>query len=296
MSKGIQVTLPELIALQAQAKQLRLLKPKQLYTTQAGGYLSKVRGRGIDFEEVRVYQPGDDIRLMDWRVTARTNVPHTKVYHEERERPIYIVVDMGAHMFYGTRCAFKSVVAARLAALLGWSAIQNGDRVGGIIFGGKTSFEYSPKARKQGLLPFLQGLVRAGTMAPEPQTETMLAEALLHLRRVARAGSTLILISDYRHHGQDIEKHLRRLSHKHQLMMFSVLDPIELAPPAAASYGISDGQRLLSLDTRNKKLCAAYQAYFDKQRAYWNNLSAQYRLTIYDITTAESVAEQLAKT
>ena len=119
-----------------------------------GGYVSPYRGRGMEFEEVRAYQPGDDIRNMDWRVTARTGRPHTKLFREERERPVLFLVDLGPSMAFGTRVAFKSVVAARAAALLAWAARDNGDRIGGIVFAGKRHRELRPAARERGMLPF----------------------------------------------------------------------------------------------------------------------------------------------
>ena len=110
-------SLESLLRLRAEARSLGLSQ-RNMAAHQAGGYRSAFRGRGIDFEEVRVYQPGDDIRIMDWRVTARTGEPHTKVYREERERPVLFLVDQGASMMFGTQVAFKSVIAARIAALL----------------------------------------------------------------------------------------------------------------------------------------------------------------------------------
>ncbi len=130
-------------------------------TNRAGGYLSGFKGRGMDFEEVRAYQPGDDVRLIDWRVTARTGKPFTKIFHEERERPVFIVVDLSATMFFGTKTAFKSVIAAKVAALIAWAAVKNGDRVGGIFYGGENCHELRPKSRNRGVLPFLKLLCEA---------------------------------------------------------------------------------------------------------------------------------------
>ncbi len=116
----------------------------------AGNRQSRFRGRGIDFQESRNYQPGDDIRTMDWRVTARTGRPHTKVFQEERERPIIIVIDCNPSMFFGTRVAFKAVIAARLAALIAWAAIRNGDRIGAVSVWPRRSPRCRASGRTQG--------------------------------------------------------------------------------------------------------------------------------------------------
>src|SRR5262245_26271451 len=147
MNEGLFVEIEELIALQ------RLVKRAFLYPEGRGfrvqdNHQSPVRGRGMDFSEVRGYQPQDDIRRMDWRVTARTGRPHIKVYQEERERPVVFLVDFSASMYFGTRIAFKSVVAARLAALLAWTVNQQGDRVGGLLYSANLHKELPPKGRE----------------------------------------------------------------------------------------------------------------------------------------------------
>ena len=132
MTYGVTAELNELIALQRYA-QIGHYRPKGR-SLRAGQHLSKLRGRGMDFAEVRHYQAGDEIRHMEWRVTARTGRPHVKLYQEERERPVIILADFSPSMYFGTRLAFKSVVAARLAALLAWTVVKQGDRVGGLLF------------------------------------------------------------------------------------------------------------------------------------------------------------------
>ena len=133
-SAGIYTSIEELASMRYNTTGLNPLAHKKALASMAGGHISSFRGRGIDFSEVRIYQPGDDIRNIDWRVTARTNKPHTKLYREERERPVYIVVDQCQSMFFGSKKTFKSVTAARAAANLAWGTIDNGDRVGGLVF------------------------------------------------------------------------------------------------------------------------------------------------------------------
>ena len=130
--QGVRLTVDELLALRRDALGLDLTSRYRVSSTLAGGYRSKFRGRGMDFDEVRTYQPGDDIRNIDWRVTARTGKPHTKLFKEERERPVFLLIDQSKHLFFGSRNALKSVVAARAASLLVWASINAGSRIGGI--------------------------------------------------------------------------------------------------------------------------------------------------------------------
>ncbi len=131
MNDGIQLEVQELIRLRAAARGLELGARRRALSAQAGGYLSAYRGRGLEFDEVRAYQDSDDARSIDWRVTARRGTPHTKLFREERERPVLLLPDLHPGMYFGSRRQFKSVLAGRLAALLGWAAVRAGDRVGG---------------------------------------------------------------------------------------------------------------------------------------------------------------------
>ena len=142
---GVYAELADLIALRYGARNLQIGKRKRALSVLAGPNKSNFRGRGIDFEEVRGYQPGDDIRTIDWRVTARTGSAHTKLFREERERPVLLVVDQRNSMFFGSQHCFKSVLAAQLASLLAWSALNNGDRVGGLVFNDNQHREFRPR-------------------------------------------------------------------------------------------------------------------------------------------------------
>src|SRR6056300_461999 len=151
-ARGAYATLEDLIALRFPAQQLRLARRKKALSALTGPNKSNFRGRGIDFEEVRSYQPGDDIRTIDWRVTARTGSAHTKLFREERERPVLVVVDQRSSMFFGSSHCFKSVLAAQLASLIAWSALDAGDRVGGLVFNGEEHREIRPRRSRKNVL------------------------------------------------------------------------------------------------------------------------------------------------
>lgn len=264
MTQGIIASLEELIAIKRLTQRSRYL-PDHLQR-RSGQHRSSLKGRGMDFAEVRNYQAGDEIRHMEWRMTARTGRPHIKVYEEERERPVVILVDFNPSMYFGTHIAFKSCVAARLAATLAWTASAQGDRVGGLLNGATMHHEFSPRAREAGLLPFLSALSQYTHPTPlssrNQQSQRSLSDALLRLRHVTKPGSTVILISDFYTLDEACEQHLNRLRNHNTLLVYSILDRLELAPPGVPNaYTMTDGTTNLTLDTRHKTTHEAYQHY-----------------------------------
>jgi uncharacterized protein (DUF58 family) len=294
---GIQVTLTELIRLRFAAQSIDLRAHKKVRSQLLGGHLSSIRGRGMDFDEVRAYQAGDDIRAMDWRVTARTNKAHVKLYHEERERPVLLLADFRPNMFFGTKVAFKSVVAAKAAALLAWATFLNGDRLGGVIFSGQTHVELRPRARGQGVLPFLQSLTDYAqlTAADSHVSDSVLSEALLRLRRVARPGSLIFLISDFAGFGQEAKRQLDRLAQHNELIACSVRDPIELDPPPAAMYPVTDGERVMLMDCQSTQNRQAYRQYFAKRYQDLKSVLSSRLIPLIELTTDQDPAQALAR-
>jgi len=264
MTNGVTVELKELIALQRYVQKGRS-QPNGFCST-SGRHLSKLRGRGMDFAEVRNYQAGDEIRHMEWRITARTGRPHIKLYQEEREQPVVILVDFSSSMFFGTRMAFKSVVAARLAALLAWTVMKQGDKVGGLLFSKDGHNEFTPRSREIGVLPLLAGLSGYANVYNEKTIDTTdekkaLRYALQRVRRVLRPGSTLVLISDFYNLDEEVEKHLSRLMNHNNILAYHICDALELAPPKPRPYAITDGQKSILLDTSVSAVNKAYQRY-----------------------------------
>src|SRR4051812_6220907 len=180
--QGVRVHLDELIALRLRAR--RLVRPAvRVGGHQAATHASRFRGRGVDYVESRNYQPGDDIRQMDWRVTARTGRPHTKVFQEEREQSILLLIDANASMRFGTRARFKSVQAARAGALLAWAAVQGGDRVGALGFGPALNAEVKPGGGPRGALRVLRALAEWDSITADGGTAVPLSQALQRVRR-----------------------------------------------------------------------------------------------------------------
>lgn len=292
MTDGITVKLAELIALQRYAQLVRYRSAE--YATRVGDHRSKLRGRGMDFSEARNYQAGDEIRHMEWRVTARTGRPHVKVYHEERERPVMILVDFSPSMFFGTRIAFKSVLAARLAAILAWTVAKQGDRVGGLVCSAKEHDEFLPRSRQAGVLPLLAALSNYTAhyqhQITPTSTSATINHALLRLRRVTKPGSIVVIISDFYALDTESEQHISRLRRHNDVLAYHICDVLELAPPKPGIYAITDGQQELLLDTTLDAVRFGYQFYCEQRiqtlEAQCKRLQIQYA----QVTTATDLA------
>lgn len=296
MSEGIVADLSELIALKRYAQ--RATYQPEGRAQRSGNHLSKLRGRGMDFAEVRNYQAGDEIRHMEWRVTARTGRPHVKIFQEERERPVVILCDFSPSMFFGTRVAFKSVVAARLAALLSWTAVKQGDRVGGLLFSNENHQEFMPRSRDSGVLPMLSALSQLTQLDVKDYNSNpeRFQQSLLRLRRVAKPGSILVLISDFYHLTPDCEEHLRRMRHHNDVLAYHICDPIELMPPKPQQYAISNGKEESLLDTSINQVNQAYVDYVNQHQQGIQELFKRSQIQYVQVTAEDDLPRLVRQT
>ncbi|MEC8444149.1 MAG: DUF58 domain-containing protein [Pseudomonadota bacterium] len=240
-SQGTEIRAERLAGLRVLANLMPLHRQRRILNDQAGAHTSRLRGRGIDFSEVREYQPGDDIRSMDWRVTARTGDAHIKVFREERERPVIVACDLRASMNFGTRRALKRVVAADLAALIAWSAAAHGDRVGGLVFNDEIERDLRPHTGRKTLMAFLHQLASVPVSAHQPGRERM-QQVCRHLARIARPGSAVYLISDFQGFDRDCEQILLAVARHCDLIMVHISDPFESQPPVG-EFAVTNGQQ-----------------------------------------------------
>jgi len=266
VNEAVEVTVPMLVRLSRDAASLPL-RAGRILAGRGGDYQSPFKGRGIEFDESRPYQPGDDIRNIDWRVTARTDRPHTKVFREERERPVFLWVDLRPSMFLGTRRCYKAVAAAETAGLLAWSAERHGDRVGGVVFSEQTHHEIRPERGRRGVLRFIRQVVGhpAWRSAEHRGAAAGAAgRALMRLRRVARPGSLVFLISDFRGLDEQAWTEVPRLSRHHDVVMIFVHDPVERRLPPPGVYRVSDGGGEHELDAFDPSVVEGHSRRFEE--------------------------------
>jgi uncharacterized protein (DUF58 family) len=292
---GVRVTSEELIRLRLAARDLQLGSRRPSLSTIAGAHSSRFRGRGMDYLESRGYQSGDDIRNMDWRVTARAGEPHVKLYTEERERPVVAMLDLNPGMFFGTRGAFKSVIAARAAALIGWAAVRHHDRIGALIFNG-AHHELRPLGGQRGVLRLIRALVETTDPAAglrQTGHDSRLTDALRRLRRVARPGSLVCLLSDFYGIDADTRVHLQRLRQHSDVVACQVVDALEFHAPPPGRYGIGDGRRSAVLDTRTAARRSAYEHVFARHHQQVEELMRACAVPLIRLATTDDVVERL---
>ncbi len=297
--KGIFSQQEELLAIRHWAKDLNLFARRPAASLLAGNTQSRFRGRGMDFEEARLYQPGDDIRCIDWRVTARTGKAHTKIFKEERERPVILLVDQRSPMFFGSRRAMKSVVACELASAIGWAALAHSDRVGGLVFGDNDHTDVRPRRSKHAVLNLIQQLTsynhklnQAFENNSEPPTKslTILLEDTL---RIAKPGTAIFIVSDFHDCNEHSERALYNLSRHCDVTLFAISDPLEMELPQAGRYTVTDGITRSSLNTGNKNLRSRYQQQWQTQRNQLRKMSYRIGIPLLEIETSDGLPQKL---
>ena len=260
-------SLKELVRLRNSVSGVKRPRGGAVKTPLNGGNASRALGRGLDISEVREYQPGDDVRNIDWKVTARSGRTHTKLYHEERERPFLIAVDLRGTMRFATRVAFKSVLAARLAAMLAWVAASQRDRVGGIVFDDSRIREVRPAAGTRGVTRFFNAIISIQDAAPDESSPRQFEEVFHHLRRTAHTGSSIVLLSDFHGFDADGGKAVAQLTDHNHVVACRLFDPLEKTLPPPARYTITDGENRGVIDTAATRTRAGYEAMFADRSA-----------------------------
>ena len=289
---GVAASVRELIALRAHAGR----RPSAAgYALAPGTHVSPERSRGMEFAETRPYQSGDDARALDWRQTARRGRPYTKLFQQEHERPLQLLVDLGPSMRFGTRVAFKSVVAARAAALLAWHALSSGDRVGALVWNGGDLQVIGPQSRQHGVLALLGCL--AGVSATAPATPASSLVAPLHaLARGLRPGSLIIILSDFSTLDAEVERLIMGLARSAELRLLHVYDSFEAEAPPPGRYQVTDGQRSLSLDLRAATARSVYAQAFAAHRLALEGLARRSGATLVPLATHMALDAVLAPT
>ncbi len=297
-AEGITWISPQsLIQLRLQANQIALDKSK-IHAKQGGAYLSTFKGRGMEFDESRIYQAGDDIRNMDWRVTARTGTAHTKVFREERERPVLLWLDLNNSMMFATRNKFKAVIATEIAALIAWSAAKNNDRIGGLIFSSEQHVEIKPRRGKTAVLDFIGRCTKhkAWTQTGnQSHTDILLDKisAISRLRKVTHPGSLIFMISDFRDMDEATLSQISGISRNNDIIMMNISDPAEIDLPAAGNYRLTDGVNELQIQTASKNAREEYHQRYSQRNEQLKTFCRQHRIHLIDISTDDNVITKL---
>jgi uncharacterized protein (DUF58 family) len=285
----VAITLKNLVDLAKPAASLNL-RNGNIRASQSGNHVSRLKGRGMAFDETRLYQLGDDVRRMDWRVTARTDKPHSKIFKEERERPLFISVDYRSTMAFATRGVFKSVQAARLAGLLAWAALQRGDRIGGQIFGDSGCLELKPHTGKAALLHFFNALVHP---LYHQQAENGFEKVLGRLLHHTHPGSQVFILSDFRGLSAAAEHYLANLARHCDVVLVMISDPLETSLPAKGRFRFTDSIRDVLIDSGDKRRLFDYQQQFQERQDYLQQLCRKLRMGWLSCSTSQQPIDTL---
>jgi len=282
-----------LIQLRLQANQISLDKSK-IHAKQGGAYLSSFKGRGMEFDESRIYQAGDDIRNIDWRVTARTGTAHTKVFREERERPVLLWLDLNASMMFATRNKYKAVIASEVASLIAWSAAKNNDRIGGLIFSAGEHTEIKPRRGKAAVLDFIGRCTKHKAWhQPNHSADPDSTSAISRLRSVAHPGSLIFMISDFRDMDDKALARTANIARHNDIIMIKISDPIEINLPESGSYKLTDGTKELQIQTASKHVRDKYHQRYLSHTQQLEQFCRQHRIHLIHLSTHDNALEKL---
>jgi len=295
MSARITITLDELMLLKADARGFSFLPRQPVHSLLAGRHASRLRGRGLAFEELRHYQQGDDVRTIDWKATARKRSPHVRVYNEERERPVLLVVDQRRPMFFGSRRAMKSVVAAEVAALGAWRTLHAGDRVGGIVFDENEIVELSPHRSQTRVLRLLHEIVRlnqALAASPPVMGTVTLNQAVASAVRFARHDHLVVLISDLDGADTETKRLATQLASHNDVLVVAVYDPLGASLQGRPGMLAVDRGGTVEIPS-GAAFAKAFQQAFARRLDAWTEIFRALRVPVLPISAAEPVADQL---
>ncbi|NVK22818.1 MAG: DUF58 domain-containing protein [Kangiellaceae bacterium] len=299
-SQSIELSLEQLIACQYWAKETIPLPNKKTKAHLVGGHLSPYKGRGMEFSEVRQYQPGDDIRTIDWRVTARTGEVHTKIFQEERERPIFLLLDLQDTMFFGSRKRFKSTLACLQAARAFWTAFNSGNRVAGLFSTAQQHIELKPSNRRQDGLRLLQQMLELHNdklsalyqdKAQYQINPNSLSDALLRLRHLVKGGSLIYIFSDFFNLNEECKTQLTQLAQHNDIYGVMVTDPLEKDIPVAGQFMVTDGDRAITLDSEKRKIMQRYQEGFNQRLSHCQQIFQDSQCSFVEFGTEQDIKD-----
>lgn len=294
---GVYVDLDELVRWQYSSSGFSFLPRQPVHSILSGRHASKLRGRGLNFEELRDYLPGDDTRNIDWKVTARTGKPYVRVYTEEKDRTVWLLIDQRVGMFFGSRQRMKSVVAAEVAAISAWRVLSVGDRVGALVFNDSEVSVIPPHRSRDRVMQILKQVVNMNhSLSAGPGLKpdvNKLNEALKQVSTLARHDCLVCLITDADGMNPETRKHITRLSEHNDVLAAIIYDPVEKEMPTAGRLRFADNEGQLEADTSNRKLRTGFQSEFETKLERIQSASRRFSIPVITLDTIDPVSDQM---
>ena len=294
---GAYVEFDELVRMQFRAQGFSFLPRQPVHSLLSGRRASRMRGRGLDFAEMRAYVPGDDVRTIDWRVTARAPKPYVRVYTEERDRPALVIVDQRMNMFFGSRVSMKSVVAAELAALAAWRVFHQGDRIGAIVFNDTRTEEMRPQRSRAAVLRILNALVRQNhelrADAPVAAAHARLNEVLRDVDRLSPHNTLIVLISDFDGADDLTKDRLLHLAQHNDVVAVLAYDPLAVKLPPAGEMVVSNGELQVEVPIGKQAIRTKILEASDRRIQAILDWQHEIGVPVIPLSTAEDVAMQI---
>ncbi len=293
---GIFCTLNELVREGQKSKDFSLHLRRKTQNLRAGGKRSSIRGRGMEFFESRPYVPQDEMRSIDWKVSARLNAIHTKIFIEERSRPVFLAIDQQSSMLFGSVNCFKSVLAARIAARLASAAINGGDYFGGVIFDDVHEYVCPISGERTNLARFFGLLAKASQKAPKKTKETSWLPVLDRISNRVHAGSAVFLVSDFFEFGDKERERLYRLRKIADVFALAIFDPLEAELPALGTVGMAFGHEEIIFDSNSKILAKRYRTWFKEKNERLFSLFSSLDIPFLSFSTAADLDISMRRT
>ena len=294
---GVYIDLDDLIALEYRGRKVSFLPRQPVHSLLSGRFASRMRGRGLNFEEIRDYRSGDDVRSIDWKVTARLQKPHVRVFNEERDRQALLVVDQRLSMFFGSRLAMKSVTAAEAAAIGAWRVLGVGDRVGAIVFNDRDLVEIKARRSRATVLQILNAVVaqnRAlGVGRGLASAPSMLNTALEHATRRALHDAAVIVISDFDGADDATRKMIGAMTRHNNVVALLVHDPLQSDLPASASMTVTDGELQIELEVGRASVRKSIEQAMQERLKGVFAWTRELGVPVLPLSAAEDTAPQL---
>ncbi|MCP3888411.1 MAG: DUF58 domain-containing protein [Desulfobulbaceae bacterium] len=296
--QGPYTSLDELVRLQFKVRDFSLKPTQPVTSILSGRYGSRLRGRGLNFEELRRYLSGDDVRTIDWKVTARTRTPHVRVYSEEKDRKVLLLVDQRINMFFGTREKFKSVTAAEAAAIAAWRAIAAGDRVGALVFNDETILDTKPGQSSQTVLSILGNIVKLNHLLTKdtatPPNDDMMNRCLESAARLAPHDVLVVLITDGSGLDDSGQQLISKIGQKNDIITLLIHDPSRLELQERP-LTLSDGKRQMEVDFSNDKVRKTLLEHYAKEQSQLQHFLRKLTAPLLPISNQGDVGDQLRR-